>query len=430
MNVLILGLGISGKAAASYFNGQVYVLDDHSEHLKKDPDIQRLMKNGLTFVQELPEGIEQIIASPGVPATHWALQRGIPVIGEVELAARRLQGYPWVGVTGTNGKTTVTLFLDHLFKTASRRSAALGNVGTPLLTHEPQEDEVIIAELSSYQLDLMQTAVLEAALLLNITPDHLDRYQTLEAYAASKVHIFDCLKPEGVAVVSQKTVAAWPALFQGRSFITFGFEKEADISCDGSGVVAFGKKVAILPKIYQDSCSHDVENWMAAYAVARAFHISDELFLKALTSFEKPHHRLEKVADCQGVLFVDDSKGTNIDAVCRAVEAMKGPVHLIAGGVHKGFSYTAWKKPFAGKVKALYTIGESAAMIQKDLQDSFPIVHCQSMEDAVNRAAVKARAGETVLLSPGCSSFDMFKDYAHRGEEFQRCVRNWMRTNT
>lgn len=425
--ILILGLGITGRAAAEYFLGTttVYALDD-----KQDIDVQDLIKRGLRLVKEVPDDTALIVRSPGIPDSHPALQKGIPVIGEVELAARRLQSYEWIGITGTNGKTTVTLFLEHLFNKAGRKASALGNVGTPLLTYEPEPNELIVAELSSYQLDLLKTPVLKAATLLNITPDHLDRYEGMAGYAASKVRIFDHMKPGGTVVVNQKTVATFPALFQGRSYVTFGFNEGADIFYDGESLFAFGQKVRALPDTYKGVKTHDSENWMAALGLAKVWGIPEELFWEALETFKKPRHRIEKVGVFKDLHFFDDSKGTNIDATVRAVESMKGPVVLIAGGVHKGFSYRPWKEAFQGKVKALCVIGQASCLIEKDLQDSFTVVRCVSMQEAVEKAVCLAAKDDNVLLSPGCSSLDMFKDYAHRGDEFQRCVHNWVRTNT
>lgn len=427
MSILILGLGVSGRAAADYFlkaGKTVFGLDDKAESLKELPDLQKLVRQGLVLVKDVPPHISLIVLSPGVPPKHPALQKGIPVIGEVELAAQRLINREWIGITGTNGKTTVTLFMDHLLKTAGFLSTALGNVGTPLITHESPPGEIIVAELSSYQLETLKTPVLKAAVLLNITPDHLDRYGTMECYARAKASIFACVKPEGTSIINYKTYKEWPHLFKGKDLQTFGYEKEADLYFDGEELFLEGKKVHALLASYKGVKTHDVENWMAAFLLGRVWGIEENVFLTALSTFKKPRHRIEKVGVFRGIHFFDDSKGTNIDATMRAVEAMQTPVVLIAGGVHKGFSYTSWKETFQGKVKSICAIGEAAPLIEKDLQESFSIVRCQTMEEAVREAAQIAQENESVLLSPGCASFDMFKDYAHRGEEFQRCVHN------
>lgn len=433
MAILILGLGVTGRAAAAYFlaqKEQVYGLDDKIEALQELPEIQKLLRQGLQLVKELPLDVHLIVPSPGISPSHPALQKGLPVRGEVEIAARRLQNRDWMGITGTNGKTTVTLFMDYLLKKAGLLSSALGNVGTPLITHESLPEEIIVAELSSYQLETMETRVLKAGALLNITPDHMDRYGTMEAYAKAKARIFQAVKPGGTLIINHKTYQEWPQLFKHLPVQTFGFDKAADLFYDGDEMWLFGQKVHALPDSYKGAKTHDVENWMAAFLLARVWDIREEVFLDALSSFQKPRHRIEKVGTFKGIHYFDDSKGTNVDATMRAVEAMKGPVVLIAGGVHKGSSYKPWIESFQGRVKGICAIGESALLIEKDLQDSFSVVRCASMQEAVHKATSWAEENECVLLSPGCSSFDMFKDYAHRGEEFQKCVHELIRTKS
>lgn len=422
---LVVGLGISGQAVAQVLlkeGGIVYGFDDKPRDLLE----------GLTIVGQLPPDLDQLILSPGIPDHHPLLQeakrRGVKILGEAELSAQRLQDREWMGITGTNGKTTVTLFMEHLLTVAGRPAKALGNVGDPLISYEGQ-GEVIVAELSSYQLETFETKALNACALLNITPDHLDRYESMSAYAEAKVQILNCLKPSGRAVVNGKTVKEWPELFKGHELMTFGFEKENDLFYDGENLFIFGRKVRALPDFYKGVKTHDVENWMAALGLAGAFGVDEGLFLEALESFKKPRHRIEKVISHRGVTFFDDSKGTNIDATVRAVESMRGPVVLIAGGVHKGASYKPWQEPFKPFVKALCLIGQAAGQIEEELKESFLVVRSDSLEEAVNHAIALASPGDNVLLSPGCSSFDMFKDYTHRGEEFQRCVMNWVRTN-
>ncbi len=414
MSILVLGLGVTGRAVAGHFlslGERVYGLDDK----KNTEDIP-----GLVLVKEVPVDTRLIVVSPGIAPDHPALQQGIAVTGEAELALGCLKDRDWIGITGTNGKTTVTLFMEHLFKEAGILSAALGNVGTPLLSHISPPGEVIIAELSSYQLETMKTRGLKAAVLLNITPDHLDRYGTMASYAAAKARIADCIEPKGELIIHHKTYQEWRHLFKDKLVTTYGFEAGADLCYEGGDLFYKGKKELSLGL----PPTHDVENWMAAYLLGKVWGIGESVFLKALLTFEKPHHRIEKIAVFKDIHFFDDSKGTNIDATIRAVESMKGPVVLIAGGVHKGFSYRSWQEAFQGRVKGICVIGESAPLIEKDLQESFSVVRCVSMEEAVKRAATWAKAEECVLLSPGCASFDMFKDYAHRGEEFKRCVQN------
>ncbi len=424
---LVIGFGLSGRSAALFLlkQGWEVVAYDEKRELKSDPHVRELIAKGVRlctqFSYELP--VDLVVLSPGVPFHHPLVQgaKGIDVIGEAELAARFLPKRPWIGVTGTNGKTTVTLFLSHLLRAHGKEAHALGNIGDPLTAH-PCEDpsEVLVVELSSYQLETMQTKVLSHSLLLNVTPDHLDRYSNMDDYAQAKARIQGIT--HGLVVVNAKTKRQWPHLFQ-EGVVTFGFEPDADVYWDGELVHAFGKKVRALPDSLRGVKTHDVENWLAAWVVAHAMGIDADGFRESLNAFRKPPHRIEYVTTVSGVAFYDDSKGTNLDATMRAVEAMSSPVILIAGGIHKGASYLPWKEAFGGRVKAIVAIGQAAPLIQQELEGHFPVERVATLQEAVETAFGKAEKGDVILLSPGCSSFDMFRDYAHRGEEFQRFAR-------
>lgn len=408
---LVLGLGVSGLAAAEFLirEGHLVLGIDHNRTLlQSNEQVRRLQSLGL-FVQHdsdpvIWEEVNALIVSPGVSPKHplyrEAQEHGTKILGEAELALPHFRK-PLLAVTGTNGKTTVTLLVEHVLNAAGIKAKALGNVGIPLCQRllECGDEEAFVVELSSYQLETMETPVFEAAVLLNITPDHLDRYATMREYAQAKCRLQHLVKSGGTFFVQQEAAAQFSDLLT-----------KAEIFSEET-----------LPLEHQ-FCAHDRENALAAWALCRSFAVTPAQFCSALATFKKPPHRVEFVREIDGVSFYDDSKGTNIDAVVKAVEAMTGPVILIAGGVDKGSSYLSWKAQLSGKVKEIIAIGEAAAKIYSELHPYFKIKLAATLSAAVQLAARDAEKGDVVLLSPGCSSFDMFRDYAHRGEEFQNCV--------
>ncbi len=430
---LIVGMGMSGRSAAHFLLVQGAIVQgiDRDPSLQSLGEIEDLQKLGMR-VQHEQESLDVkdfdfIVLSPGVPPTHPVVKAAkaaqIEVVGEIELGCRMLK-QPAIGITGTNGKTTVTLLVTHILKQSGYPAKALGNVGVPF-TRELmalQAQETIILELSSYQLETMQQKILEQAVILNVTPDHLDRYASMEEYASAKFNIGRCLTHAGKLFVEDKAWQDYGSLLQHGEANRYGYDEACLVYTDLQSVFYGGRRVFDLPTLLRGKRSHDVENILAAYALC-AGRVSGEQFLHALASFKKPSHRIEFVLEKKGVRYYDDSKGTNIDAVVRAVQSLEGPIILIAGGVDKGASYHPWVDAFRGRVKAIYAIGQAAEKMHRELSAHFPLKIAASLDLAVRQAADQAQEGETVLLSPGCSSFDMFKDYAHRGEEFQRIVR-------
>lgn len=434
--VLVLGLGASGRSAAHLLLGrqaQVWGTDDHLERLRGEGALEALQKEGLRLLEPSAiaemKNFELLILSPGVPQTHplcvLAKEKGIPLMGEVELACHFLSKDNRVlGITGTNGKTTVTLLVTHLLQAAGLPAMALGNIGIPVadfVAHPGRE--IIVLELSSYQLETMSRRVLDAAGLLNITPDHLDRYESFEAYAEAKVHVADCLKSGAPLWLRRKDWERHRKRLANVKVRTFGFEHDCDVYSDGTSLIREGRIEQVLPVSLRGVFTHDTENFLAAYALCRELGAPPQVLVQAAATFRKPSHRVEFIREIEGVSFYDDSKGTNLDAVLRAVAAMSGDVILIAGGVHKGAPYTAWADSFRGKVKRVYAIGSAASQIKEDLEGVIDVTLCRTLDEAVQGAAQCAKPGDNVLLSPGCSSFDMFRDYVHRGQEFQRLVK-------
>ncbi len=429
--VLVVGLGISGSAAARFLLGRGAHVHGVDRNLGTS-EVAALKALGMTAGGDRDPcqvgSFDLVVVSPGIPQTHplylAAQQAGVETTGEVELGCRFVK-QPMIGITGTNGKTTVTLLIAHVLNRSGKRAKALGNVGVPLTKEigEAAPDEILVTELSSYQLETLSCRVLDAAVVLNVTPDHLERYRDMEAYALAKFHIGSCLKAGAPLYVEEATIRNYGQLLRGTAVRTYGYRPSDDIYTNLDQLFVLQKPVMAVPSAYRGRRSHDLENMMAAYAMCEAMGVTPSQFVEALVSFKKPSHRIEFIRERNGVSYYDDSKGTNVDAVIRAVEQMKGQVVIIAGGVDKGSAYTPWIEAFQGKVKAICAIGQAAPKIEKELSHAIPVVIYASLEEAVAAAAHLARPGEAVLLSPGCSSFDMFRDYAHRGEEFQRLVR-------
>ena len=394
---LVIGFGVSGKASAALLqkHGWTVVAMDRNASGDVVPEDAPL---------SLPE-FSLVVISPGIPPTHKTVRAaqalGIEVIGEIELAFRYVENR-CIGVTGTNGKTTTTMLIAHALG-----GRAVGNIGFALSDYllNPNPAEILVVELSSFQLETLSQKKLDHAVYLNLTPDHLDRYNTLHDYAAAKARIQNCLKPNGKVFISQQIKADFGDLF------------------DPHKTVVFHEPVDQRPSMqYTQWGMPEAQNVEASAAVCAEFGLNRAEFDKALRTFKKPAHRIEWLGEMNGVHYYDDSKGTNIDAVMHAVALFEGPIVLIIGGVDKGASYMPWVKSLRGKVRLMVAYGQAADKMETELKAHFPFVKTGLFADAVRRAKQEAKRGEVVLLSPGCSSFDQHKNYAHRGEEFKTLV--------
>jgi UDP-N-acetylmuramoylalanine--D-glutamate ligase len=336
----------------------------------------------------------------------------VPLIGDIELFAQARAGLPphkVVGITGTNGKSTTTALVHHILRTAGIPTAMGGNIGLPILAQDPLTPNengvgVYVLELSSYQIDLTQSLDCDVAVLLNVTPDHLDRYQGMDDYAASKARLFAMQSPEHAAVIAAEDdyTRAIAGQVAGRKILV------------SSGQV---KDQSLWPSLQGP---HNAQNVAAAVAVARELGVGDAAIATGLATYPGLPHRMERVAEKHGVLFVNDSKATNPTSTAPALAAYPA-VHWILGGLPKGEDLAPCE-PFYDHVRAAYTIGQAGPMFAKLLRPAIPVSECGVLDAAVSAAAGAAKAGEVVLLSPACASFDQFRDYEARGEAFRAQV--------
>jgi UDP-N-acetylmuramoylalanine--D-glutamate ligase len=385
--------------------------------------------------ESLLEGAAMVVASPGLPQEDAffaaARRRGIEVIGDIELFARS-GAAPVAGVTGTNGKSTVTTLLARMAARAGHDARAGGNLGPPALdllepaggNNAPVAAALFVLELSSYQLETTHSLHLAAATVLNVTADHLDRYPDMDAYAAAKQRIFarcDC----AVLNLDDARVAAMAQ--HGQRRLTFSLHATAGADYflavqDGRDwLCRRGERLIAMDEL-RIVGSHNAANALAALAMGEALELPRAAMLAALREFAGLPHRAVLVREVAGVRYVNDSKGTNVGATLAAVAGLRGPLLLIAGGDGKNQDFRPLATAFAGKVRHVFTIGRDAQHIEAVLAGVCPFERCATLEAAVLAAAQVARAGDTVLLSPACASLDMFRDYAHRGEVFTTAV--------
>ncbi len=439
---MVIGLGVSGLATVRFLverGARVLVTEALERH--------RIDQDALVLLEELGVTLEcgghttgclrdadLLIPGPGVPLDMelvvMARRQGIPVVGELALAADRI-GPPVVAVTGSNGKTTVTSLIGHLLEQGGMKVFVGGNIGTPVLEHvrRPGDTQVVVLELSSFQLEIGQGFRPDIGLLLNISADHLERHGSMERYVAAKWKVFAAQTNADAAILGldDDLVMRGPDLAAGMVF-HFGADPSADARVTDRGVslaaVLGGRRLEEEYDLADTSLASRVNRLNAAAAIlpARILGCPPDAVRAGLASFRLPPHRMSVVTEVGGVTYIDDSKGTNPGAVAAALASCGNNVVLIAGGRSKGDDFSMLKEPVARHVKHLVVLGEAAGELTAQLGGLVDVVQAGSMRDAVCRAAKLARPGDTVLLSPACASFDMFASYARRGEVFQDAV--------
>lgn len=449
--VLVIGLGLSGAAAARLLvsRGAHVTAMDNSDTPALRREAEELRGLGVRVELDLrlpPAGhFDLAVVSPGVPLDSSLVkdlrQREVPVIGELELGWQQAVCLN-VSVTGTNGKTTTTELIEHVLTHCHKRTLAAGNIGKPLcsVVEDSKQLDYLTLEVSSFQLETIRFFRPAVAVLLNLTPDHLDRHHTMADYARAKARLFENQQPFDWAIVQTEALAMLRSLGVKvpSKLITFSAQnRRADIHLDRSLIIS-RMEDWVGPLIDMEKTHlrgpHNAENVMAALAVGRVLRLPLDEMVAAIMSFKPGAHRCELIAEINGIKFVNDSKATNLDAVAKALQTMPAAqpgetnVLLIAGGRDKGLDYHDLGPLLAQRVKHAILVGEAREKLRAAWSLFTPCTLADSLLEAVNEAVKNAAPGDVVLLSPACSSFDLFRDYRHRGEVFRQAVEQLQRT--
>ncbi len=422
LKVAVVGMKRSGVAAMDLLKqhgAMVRGIDENSS-----PDTGILPQTPESF-----DGVNLVVLSPGVPADVSVVEtvrsQGIAVIGEVELAGYFLNG-PVIGITGSNGKTTTTAMIGHILKASGLPVQVGGNIGLAptSMVDTSRAGQWNVLELSSFQLETIDQFRVNIGVCLNVTPDHLDRHYTIEKYAAAKGRMFENQAPEDYAVlngddpycVSYASETAAQTLW-----FSLSHPVAPGLWLDHGKIIFDGDLLIAQPDVPLRGL-HNIENTMAAAAAARLAGASIEQIQNAIRTFPGVEHRLEFVRERNGVKYYNDSKATNVDATIKALDSFDGGLWIILGGKDKKSDYTLLTSRLRRKARGVLLIGAAASIITKQIGDAIPLIQCGTLEAAVLRAARDATAGETVLLSPACASFDQFENYEHRGRVFKTAV--------
>jgi UDP-N-acetylmuramoylalanine--D-glutamate ligase len=417
---VVAGMGKSGLAAVELLKAQGAAVSAVDQRPLTGLGVEVLPQAAASFA-----GADLIVLSPGVPADLDVLPRGVPVIGDLELASWFWKGGV-IGITGSNGKTTTTALVGHILKSCGIAAQVGGNIGTvpPCAMVAPsREGQWNVLELSSFQLETIESFRAHIGALLNVTPDHLDRHRNFERYAAAKARLFENQRAGDFAVLNAGDcvtrryaggLAATPVWFSSTHALERGaWLKDGRILMDGEPLM----DAAEVPL----RGVHNLENAMAAALIARLAGAAPASIRAAVMSFPGVEHRLEFVRELHGVAWYNDSKATNVDAALKAIAAFGGGLWVILGGKDKDSDYAPLAAPLRGKARGVLLIGAAASKIAEALV-GVPTVQCGTLDRAVEEARRRARAGDTVLLAPACASFDQFENFEHRGREFKRLV--------
>jgi UDP-N-acetylmuramoylalanine--D-glutamate ligase len=438
--VLVVGLGKSGVASALFLkaHGARVTVSDTKTGDQLHSEIPVLLDHGITVEtgghgERTFRGQDLIVVSPGIPLDAPALVQaralGGSVIGEIELAARFLRG-PIVAITGSNGKTTTTTLTGEIMTAGGFPALVGGNIGTPAiaLAERATAESVIVLEVSSFQLETIHSFRPKVAVILNITPDHLDRHRTFEAYVDAKARILENQQGADLAVLhaDDSTCVAMAARTKAQVF-WFSRRKEVQQGAwvlDGNILFRDGaqqREIMLVSEIPLKG-AHNLENVLAAVCAGALMGCAPEKIRQAVREFKAVEHRLEYVATIRGVDYYNDSKATNVDATIKALESFPTNIHLILGGKDKGSDYSLLNHLLRQRVKRVYTIGAAAAKIESQIKE-VEVVHADTLENALRKANAVAEPGDVVLLAPACASFDQFKNYEQRGQVFKDMVR-------
>jgi UDP-N-acetylmuramoylalanine--D-glutamate ligase len=448
--VLVVGLGKSGVASALFLkaHGARVTVSDTKSGDELRNEIPVLLDHGITVEtgghgERTFHGQDLIVVSPGVPVDAPLLVQarslGEAVIGEIELAAQFLPG-PIVAITGSNGKTTTTTLTGEILAAGGLPTLVGGNIGTPAisLAELAKRETVIVLEVSSFQLETIQTFRPKVAVVLNVTPDHLDRHRTLAAYVDAKARMFENQRGEDFAVLNEDDPICVTMATRTRAQV-FWFSRKKEVKQgawlrdgnilfrDGTGLQREAQREIMLVSEIPLKGAHNLENVLAAVCAGALMGCEPEKIRQAVRDFKAVEHRLEFVATIRGVDYYNDSKATNVDATIKALESFPANIHLILGGKDKGSDYSVLNDLLRQRVKRVYTIGAAAEKIESQIVSSknggVEVVHAETLENALRKANAVAVPGDVVLLAPACASFDQFKNYEQRGQVFKEIVR-------
>jgi UDP-N-acetylmuramoylalanine--D-glutamate ligase len=438
--VLVVGLGRSGVASALFLKSQgarVTVSDAKSEDQLRE-EIPALLDHGIAVEtgghgERTFQNQDLIVVSPGIPVDAEPIAQaralGQPVIGEIELAAEFLP-VPIVAITGSNGKTTTTTLVGEILAAGGLKTLVGGNIGTPAISLVPQAtpETVVVLEVSSFQLETIRSFRPKIGIVLNVTPDHLDRHRTFAAYVDAKARLFENQQPEDFSVLNADDPTCVDLAARTRAQV-FWFSRKREVEQGAfvhDGAVFFRRAGAqqevMLASEIPLKGLHNLENVLAAVCGGALMGCAADKIGKAIRNFKAVEHRLEYVATVRGVEYYNDSKATNVDATIKALESFPGNIHLILGGKDKGSDYTLLNDLLRQRVKAVYTIGAASDKIQSQIKGATSILAAGTIDAAVKQAAAAAQPGDTVLLAPACASFDQFRNYEHRGRVFKDLV--------
>ncbi|MDH5611648.1 MAG: UDP-N-acetylmuramoyl-L-alanine--D-glutamate ligase [Gammaproteobacteria bacterium] len=431
---LVVGLGVTGLSVVRYLRSlgeRVVVVDSRDlppamkllkEHF---PDVE--LHTG-KFKAALFTSARRIIVSPGVPVSEWVLQKakekGVEITGDIDLFAHEVTA-PVVGITGSNGKSTVTTLLTEMAKCAGIDAVACGNIGAPVLDLLEDNYELYVLELSSFQLETLQNLPMEAAVVLNISPDHMDRYEDLNAYVMAKQDIYRNAK---TCVVNRDDELSKNQLCTCANSIGFTLKQpsKGDFGlCDIGGVtwLCHGNERLLSVDEIKIKGMHNTANVLAALALGSVLNIPQRFMIEAIKNFSGLEHRMQWLTEKNGVNWFNDSKATNVGASIAGIEGLPGKHVLIAGGEGKGADFSLLAEVAKKHLRAAVLIGRDANLIEAVLDGIVPIIHAKDMDEAVIKASELAQAGDNVLLAPACASFDMFRNFEHRGQAFADAVR-------
>ena len=429
---VVVGMARSGVAAARLLHSRgesVFVTDSGKPRASAELDALGIPWEGGQHTVAKFLQADEIVASPGVPLTIPPLQaaraKGVPIISELELASRYLKG-DIIGITGSNGKTTTTTLVGEILKAAGKTVQVGGNIGTAMcgLVDTSTPFTINVIEVSSFQLDAIVTFRPRVAALLNVTPDHLDRYADFAAYRRSKFRIFENQTDADIAVLNcdDPNVYPPPEGLRARRHYFSRTDGIADGAFRFGGMLYLNGLAVMAASDVRLRGEHNIENVLASMAITSTYGVRSSTLTSVISEFRGVEHRIEYVASVRGVTFFNDSKATNVDSAIKAVASFDHNIILILGGRDKGAPYEPLIEAMKGKVKHVLLIGEASAKIAAAMDNRFPVTQVSSLGDAVREGATIGGPGDVVLLSPACASFDMFDNYEHRGRVFKKAV--------